>query len=132
VAKLVNSGKTRVLIVDDEQLIADTLALILEKSGFESEAAYSGANAVEKAIILRPDVLISDVVMEGMSGIEAAIRILANLPGCRIILFSGNAATSDMVEIAAAGGHRFELISKPVHPRVLLDHLTGPQLSMTM
>jgi len=119
------SVKKRVLIVDDEEIIADTLALILNRNGFESEAAYSGDKAVEKALVLRPHVLISDVVMQGMNGIEAAIRISESVPGCRIILFSGNAATADMLEDAAAEGHHFELISKPIHPRVLLDHLVA-------
>ena len=119
------SVKKRVLIVDDEEIIADTLALILEKSGFETEAVYSGDKAVEKAMVLRPHVLITDVVMEGMNGIEAAIRISASVPGCRIILFSGNAAIADMLEDAEADGHHFELLSKPIHPRVLLDHLAA-------
>ncbi len=117
--------------MDDEQIIADTLALILRKSGFETEAAYSGGKAVEMAMVLRPHVLISDVVMDGMNGIEAAIRISASFPHCRVILFSGNAATADLLEIAEARGHHFELLSKPIHPRVLLEHLTGSQLSMT-
>jgi DNA-binding response OmpR family regulator len=113
----------RVLVVDDERLIADTLALILNKSGFETVVAYSGAKAVELAEVLKPNVLISDVIMEGMNGVEAAIRISASLPGCRVILFSGNAATEDLLHGAEVKGHRFELIGKPIHPRVLLDRL---------
>jgi CheY-like chemotaxis protein len=117
----------RVLVVDDECVIADTLALILNKSGFETRAVYSGETALEAAIALRPNVLISDVMMHGMNGIDAAIRISAHLPGCRIILFSGNATTTNLLRDAEAHGHHFEMLAKPIHPRTLLDRLSGPE-----
>ena len=113
----------RVLIVDDERIIADTLALILSQRGFAATAVYSGEKAVETASVLRPDILITDVVMEGMTGIEAAIRISETVPSCRILLFSGNAATEDLVYDAEAEGHSFEMLAKPIHPQVLIDHL---------
>jgi CheY-like chemotaxis protein len=122
-----NGLSPRVLIVDDECVIADTLALILNKSGFETRAVYSGETALEAAIALRPNVLISDVMMHGMNGIDAAIRISAHLPGCRIILFSGNATTTNLLRDAEAHGHHFEMLAKPIHPRTLLDRLSGPE-----
>lgn len=122
-----NGLSPRVLIVDDECVIADTLALILNKSGFETRAVYSGETALEAAIALRPNVLISDVMMHGMNGIDAAIRISAHLPSCRIILFSGNATTTNLLRDAEAHGHHFEMLAKPIHPRTLLDRLSGPE-----
>jgi CheY-like chemotaxis protein len=120
------SGKAiRVLVADDERTIANTLARILNTSGFEARAVYSGENAVEVARDLQPDVVITDVVMGGITGIEAAIIIAAILPACRIILFSGQASTADLLESAEANGHRFEILTKPVHPQVLLDHLAA-------
>ena len=116
-------GLRRVLILDDEQIIANTLALILNRSGFEARAVYNGEAAIEAARELSPDVLISDVIMQGMTGIDAAIRISEIVPHCRVILFSGQAATSDLLQRAQANGHRFELLVKPVHPRALLDRL---------
>ncbi len=65
----------RVLIADDEKIIADTLALILNLNGFEATAAYSGEQAVETARTLRPNALISDICMGKMSGIDAAVLI---------------------------------------------------------
>ena|ERR1019366_1228405 len=121
----------RVLVVDDECVIADTLALILNKSGFETHAVYSGETALEAAITLQPNVLISDVIMHGMSGIDAAIRISAHLPGCRVILFSGNATTSNLLQEAEAHGHHFEMLAKPIHPRTLLDRLSSPEQVVT-
>ena len=115
----------RVLIVDDEELITNTLALILNRSGFEARAVYCAEDAVETARALSPDVLISDVIMEGMSGIEAAIRISKIAPHCRVILFSGQAATADLLEHAEADGHHFELLLKPVHPRALIERLAA-------
>ena len=117
----------RVLILDDEQIIANTLALILNRNGFEACAVYNAHDAIETATHLSPDVLISDVIMEGMTGIEAAIRISQLVPTCRIILFSGQAATADLLQRAEAEGHTFEILAKPIHPRVLLERLTETQ-----
>jgi|SRR5580693_1945537 CheY-like chemotaxis protein len=114
----------RVLVVDDENIIADSLTMILKRSGFEAQAVYSGETAIETARDLRPDALICDVILRGMTGIEAAIRISRMLPACRVILFSGQAATADLLQHARAEGHSFEIISKPVHPQVLLNLLT--------
>ena len=113
----------RVLVVDDENIIADSLVTILNRSGYEAEAVYSGESAIEIARSSSPDALICDVILRGMTGIEAAVRIADMVPACRVILFSGQAATSDLLERARAEGHDFELISKPVHPQVLLDLL---------
>jgi CheY-like chemotaxis protein len=116
----------RVLVLDDEQVIANTLALILNRSGYDARAVYSGEAAVETALALPPDFLISDVIMQGMTGLEAAIRISEIAPHCRIILFSGQAVTADLLEQAEADGHHFELLTKPVHPRALLERLSQP------
>lgn len=113
----------RVLILDDEQVIANTLALILNRNGFEAQAVYNAQDAITTAALLSPDVLISDVIMEGMTGIDAAIRISELVPRCRIILFSGQAATADLLQRAEADGCHFEILVKPIHPRVLLERL---------
>jgi CheY-like chemotaxis protein len=117
--------RARVLVVDDEHAIAETLSLILTKSGFETAVAHDGRDAVAKARSWRPDAIVSDVVMPVMNGIEAAIQILAFLPGCKIVLLSGQAATSDLVKNAALKGHYFQVMAKPVHPTELLRELNG-------
>jgi CheY-like chemotaxis protein len=117
--------KRRVLVVDDEQVIADTLSIILNKAGFDASPVYTGTAAVESARTLQPDLIISDVIMPDMNGIEAAIQIRAFLPGCKILLFSGQAATADLLESARAKGHEFEILAKPVHPQDLLAKLAG-------
>ncbi len=116
-------AKPRVLVADDEQVIANTLAIILNQAGFEAKAVYSGENAVDSLDDFQPNMLISDVIMTGMTGIEAAIKVRAKLPGCKILLFSGQAATADLLEKARAQGHEFEILAKPVHPTDLLAKL---------
>ena len=116
--------KPKVLVVDDEHVIADTLAIILNQHGFDASAAYTGTEAVERARALRPELVISDVIMPDMNGIEAAIKIRGFLPNCKILLFSGQAATADLLENARNQGHEFEILAKPVHPQDLLAKLS--------
>jgi CheY-like chemotaxis protein len=115
--------KPKVLVADDERVIADTLAIILNQNGFDAHAVYSGEKAVESAKSLQPNMLISDVIMTDMNGIDAAIQIRAMLPDCKILLFSGQAATADLLERARKQGHDFEILAKPVHPQDLLARL---------
>ena len=117
--------KPRVLVADDEQVIANTLAIILNQAGFEARAVFSGEKAVEAIDSFQPDMLISDVIMTGMTGIEAAIITRNRLPKCKILLFSGQAATADLLEKARVDGHEFEILAKPVHPTDILAKLRG-------
>ena len=110
----------RILIVDDERRIADTSALILQAQGYQTAAAYDGDSGLARCREFHPHLVLTDVVMPGMSGIEMAIAIRQEFPGCAILLISGQAATADMLELARRQGHAFELLAKPVHPTVLL------------
>jgi CheY-like chemotaxis protein len=118
-----NAAKPKVLVVDDERVIADTLAMILNQSGFEARAVYSGEKALETVTTFLPDMLISDVIMADLNGIDAAIRIRGLMPKIKILLFSGQAATADLLEKARAQGYEFEILAKPVHPQDLLTKL---------
>jgi CheY-like chemotaxis protein len=117
------SSKPKVLVADDERVIADTLAMILNQSGFDARAVYSGEKALELAPVFQPDMLISDVIMADLNGIDAAIRIRALLPSIKILLFSGQAATADLLEKARKDGYEFDILAKPVHPQDLLNRL---------
>jgi CheY-like chemotaxis protein len=120
-----NHIKPKVLVVDDERVIADTLAMILNQSGFQAKAVYSGETALEMASSYQPDMLIADVIMADLNGIDAAIQIRALLPKIKILLFSGQAATADLLEKARNQGYEFEILAKPVHPQDLLTRLRG-------
>ena len=113
----------RVLVVDDERLIADSLAAILGESGFTAAAAYSAEEALEAARTLQPDIVISDVLMPKMTGVELGIRLREEMPESRVILFSGQAATSELLLKAQSAGHVFELFPKPIHPEELIAKL---------
>jgi CheY-like chemotaxis protein len=107
-------------VVDDEAIIASTLATILRISGFSSIAFTDPLEALNSADSKRPSLLISDVIMPGMTGIELAVRIQTKCPNCKILLFSGQAATADLLETARKEGHDFVLLGKPIHPSDLL------------
>jgi DNA-binding response OmpR family regulator len=109
-----------VLVVDDESAIADTLTEILSRSGYAAMTAYDGNDALETALLTPPEMLITDVILPGMSGVELAITVRRIFPDCKILLFSGQASTADLLTSAKNQGHHFTLLSKPVHPRELL------------
>jgi CheY-like chemotaxis protein len=113
----------RILVVDDEALIADTIVQILNRSGFIAEAAYGGKEAIEAARRIIPEIILSDVLMPHLDGVEAAIAIQKFLPDTRIVLFSGQAATVEILARARGRGYHFELLAKPLHPTQLLKHL---------
>jgi DNA-binding response OmpR family regulator len=123
--------KPRVLIADDEEVIANTLAMILNHAGFETRAVYSGEQVLEILHSFNPHLLISDVIMPGITGIEAAIEVRSMLPSCRVLLFSGQASSADLLEKARSQGHDFEILAKPVHPADLLARMraVAPHLS---
>lgn len=120
------SGVTRkisVLVVDDEELIADTLVKILNMVGFDASPLYSGLQAIDHANTNAFDILVTDVVMGEMTGIEAAIEIRKILPQCKVLLVSGNTRTTDLLKDAFERGHDFDILAKPVHPSVIIDRL---------
>src|ERR1700727_2697754 len=96
-----------VLVVDDERVIADSLSIILSKNGFSTRTAYDRASALNLAMTDVPDLLISDVMMPGMTGIELAISLSQAIPKCKVLLFSGQAATVDLLREARDSGHEF-------------------------
>jgi DNA-binding NtrC family response regulator len=109
-----------VLVVDDEVVIADTLTTILAQHGVAAMTAYDGFSALEIARTIPPDLLLADVVMPDISGIDVAISIKKDVPDCTILLFSGQAATAGLLAKAGKGWCDFELLLKPIHPEKLL------------
>ena len=109
-----------VFVVDDEPGTASTLAAILNASGFQATAFTDAAKAMEAAESCCPSMLISDVVMPQMNGIELAIKFKATCPQCKILLFSGNASSNSLLEVATKKGHAFRIMSKSILPKDLL------------
>jgi DNA-binding response OmpR family regulator len=119
-----------VLIVDDESVIADTLSMILSQSGYACIAAYDAESALEVVRLTPPQLLISDVVMPGLNGMDLSVEVRALVPDCKVLLFSGQAGTVDLLADPKYALHNFVLLNKPVHPRELLSHISdfGPEL----
>jgi DNA-binding NtrC family response regulator len=115
----------KVLIADDQRVLADTLGVVLRWSGFQTLLAYSAENAIELAQIEKPDLLITDVVFKGeqLTGIDVALRVQEMLPACKILLFSGDDASASLLAKAQANGHEFQFLQKPVYPQEMLQKL---------
>lgn len=114
----------RVFVVDDEDVIASTLAMILRsQGGFNARSFTKPHDALDAARLDPPDLLISDVVMPQLSGIELAIQVREHCPDCKVLLFSGQAATFNLLETARTNGYDFDLLEKPVHPSDLLARI---------
>jgi len=128
-------GSRKIMVVDDEETIADTLALIFSSNGYDARSAYSAEQALELIEEWRPDLAIIDVVLPGMNGIEFAIFLKASYPDVHFLLFSGQPGTGGLLEEAKKKGHLFEILAKPLHPTFMLatvaNMLSAPPVDMT-
>jgi CheY-like chemotaxis protein len=109
--------KRRVLIVDDDRSVADTLSVVFSYNGYLARAVYSAEEALAIAPDWRPDLAILDVELPGMDGIVLARVLKATYPNLKLALLSGQPSAWDML---AKVGSPFELMMKPVHPSDLL------------
>jgi DNA-binding response OmpR family regulator len=117
------SPGSRIFVVDDEPVIASSLAAILRMNGFSARSFTSPLEALAAARSESPDLVISDVAMPDISGVELAIQMRAQYPKCKILLFSGQATTLDLLGGARAQGYDFRLLQKPVHPSEFLSEI---------
>jgi CheY-like chemotaxis protein len=115
------TSKPKVLVIDDERVVADTLAEVLRLNGFAPVALYSGEEAIEFAGRFRPDIVLSDIRMNQVDGIEAARAIRKLHPECRVILFT--ASQVDEKTRQTIDGLGFELLQRPLHPQHVLSRL---------
>lgn len=128
-------GTRKIMVVDDEETIADTLALIFSSNGYDARTAYSAEQALEMLEEWRPDLAVIDVILPGMNGIEFAIFLKASYPDVHFLLFSGQPGTGSLLEEAKKKGHLFEILAKPLHPTFMLatvaNMLTTPPADMS-
>ena len=115
----------RILIVDDESVITETLAVIFSNHGYEARTALSAEEAIEIIAVWEPEIAILDVMLPCMNGIELALVLKSNHPRCRLVLFSGHQSTQALMEEAAKKGNIFEILAKPVHPLFMLDYVAS-------
>lgn len=111
----------RIFVVDDEHAIASSLAKILRYEGFDDVTYFTDPLKALGAVKAQPpDLLITDVVMLPMTGLELAMKMQELCASCKVILFSGSPSTSELLEIANSEGYNFEVLAKPIHPRELM------------
>jgi len=111
----------RVLVVDDDRLVADTLTLIFAKNGFDAKAAYSADQALQCAREFIPHLLLCDVTMPGKDGLALVHDITRELPACRIIVLTGFYSNLKSVgEQARKLSRPLGVLTKPCQPSDLL------------
>jgi CheY-like chemotaxis protein len=113
--------KQRVLVVDDDKLVADTLSLIFKANGFDAEACYSAAEGLERARTYDPELLLCDVTMPETTGLELAVKIDREMPECKILMLT--AYSTNLVKVgeqAQQMSRPLSVLSKPCRPEDLL------------
>jgi DNA-binding NtrC family response regulator len=117
---MTQTAKRRVFVVDDETTIASTIALILNSVGYDATPFTDPLDALYAAEVNCPDLLLTDVMMPQLNGVDLGVQFKAIYPQCKVLLFSGHAKTSSLMSQAKENGHNFELLAKPIHPRDLI------------
>ncbi|MGH9414555.1 MAG: response regulator transcription factor [Terriglobales bacterium] len=110
----------KILVVDDEVVLAETTAQILAMQGYAAECATSAEAALECVRRWQPSLVVMDVVLPGMNGVEAAMALAREWPQVRVLLVSGQVATTGLLAIAERERQSFPLLAQPVSPRELL------------
>lgn len=109
----------RVLVVDDNEDAANSLALILELGGHQTASVYSAVDALQHAPVFRPDVVLLDIGLPGMDGYEVAqkMRELPGLRDIRLVAVTGYGRSDDRIRAREAGFD--DHLTKPVDYAVL-------------
>jgi DNA-binding NtrC family response regulator len=121
-------GRPRILVVDEEPVTANALAEILRRNGYATETACNATGALQRTLLSTPDLVITDVALPGMTGVQLAVTIKRAYPDCKILLCSGQAYTPELIRSPHWAPYDFTLLSKPVRPRDLLalvEHRLG-------
>lgn len=118
------SKRLRVLIVDDEPSVANSLAMIIDRSGHNALPVYSGNDAIDTARGFNPQVVLSDVTMPGIDGIELARCLAADYPGCKILLMSGNDEGVNTALECLTRRECAKVLTKPIPPQAILAFIS--------
>ncbi|TXK06076.1 response regulator transcription factor [Microbacterium mitrae] len=111
---------SRILVVDDDTALAEMIGIVLRTEGFQTVFCADGAEAVEAFRSSRPDLILLDVMLPGIDGIEVCRRVRAE-SGVPIIMLTARADTSDVVVGLEAGADDY--IVKPFNPKELVARI---------
>ncbi len=117
------SDQVRVFVVDDHAIIAFTLADILRLNGFDAVWFTNSHEALTAAKSDCPDLVISEIGMSGLSGIELGIRLKELHLDCNILLINGYPGHFDLLDRAKEMGHHFQVLQRPIIPRQLIAEI---------
>lgn len=120
---LTEARRSVVFVVDDESVVASTLEIILLSHGYDTRSFFDPLDALKAARSVAPTILLADVMMPSMNGLDLAKEMRKLYPECKVLLFSGHTGTARLFANARADGCDFELLTKPVHPTVLMDKI---------
>jgi len=113
--------KQRVLVVDDDHLVADTLNLVFQANGYECEAVYSAADGLARARTFAPGLLLCDISMPEQNGLQLAEALHLEMPNCKLLMLTAYSSNAIKVEQHATRMKRpLRMLNKPCRPEVLL------------
>ena len=113
----------KLLLVDDSGLARRRMRAILEPAGFEVVEAEDGMSALERYYLEKPDLVILDLVMKGMYGLDVLTKLRELDPGVRVIIVSADVQQSSQALVEAAGAAGF--LNKPADSQQVLDLVRG-------
>src|SRR5438067_10551957 len=114
----------RLLIVDDHPLTRDALASLLDQHGFDvAGQASDGTEAIELAAELEPDVILLDLSMPGLDGLDALPRIREAAPECEVVVLTASGTEENLLGAIRGGAAGYLLKSEP--PERIVDFLRG-------
>lgn len=90
--------KQRVLVIDDDRLVADTLTLIFQANGYDSEAVYSAAEGLARARTFAPELLLCDVTMPEENGLQLVEKLQHEMPQCKLLMLTAYSSNHIKVE----------------------------------
>jgi CheY-like chemotaxis protein len=116
-------AKAVLMILDDDAAVRHTWTIIFRQQGYEVIPVEHGEAAIDAARNQAPDLLLADIRLPDMTGIEAARQVKEIAPGCHILLISGDGEASEALEEARLQGTSFEVLPKPISPPDLIQRI---------
>lgn len=111
------------MVLDDDAAVRQTWTIIFRHQGYEVISVETGQQAIDAASNRAPDILLADIRLPDMTGIEAAKRVQQQAPECQVLLISGDGESSEALEAARAAGTAFEVLPKPIAPPELIQRI---------
>jgi DNA-binding response OmpR family regulator len=115
--------KKKILLIDDQAPMLKILTEILKKGDFEIFTAINGKIGIERAIEIKPDLIIMDLMMPVMTGLEALVELkkMIEFKSTPIFILTAKGSSSDSKIVLEAGATKF--IPKPFSPGIILDEI---------